>query len=230
MAGEKIAVVDDDPGVREALTDYLTNHGYNVDAAASGAALDELMRTASFDLILLDVMMPGENGLDLCQRLATQGMKIIMISALDQSVDRVAGLEIGAADYLGKPFQPRELLARIRAVLRRSAQPGQRLVSYTFAGWRYDPEAQQLRDEEGQAVELTGGEMELLKAFLDRPNRVLSRDSLLMAARGHQSEAYDRAIDLAVSRLRRKLGDVDHRLIQTVRGLGYRFAAQVTRR
>jgi two-component system OmpR family response regulator len=227
-----IAVVDDDASIRDALAEYLGSHGYDVRTVESSAACDRLLDEVSADLLILDVMMPGEDGLSLCRRLAPAGTPILMLSALDAVTDRVVGLELGAWDYLAKPFEPRELLARVRALLRRSggivtadaAGP----AGLRFAGWWLDVEERRLRDPQGRPVALSEGDHALLAAFARRPGRVLSRDLLLDHARGIDTQAYDRAIDLAVSRLRRKLADADPApLIETVRGVGYRFLPAV---
>jgi two-component system OmpR family response regulator len=180
-------------------------------------------------LLVLDVMMPGEDGLSLCRRLAPSGTPILMLSALDGVTDRVVGLEVGAWDYLPKPFEPRELLARVRALLRRPntgslAQAPAASGGLAFAGWWLDLAERRLRDPSGRPVALSVGDYELLAAFVARPGRVLTRDVLLDFARGVDAAPYDRAVDIAVSRLRRKLAEADPTpLIETVRGTGYRF-------
>jgi two-component system OmpR family response regulator len=224
----RLLVVDDDPSIRDAVSDYLLEHGYLVRSAEGAEECDRLLAEAPADLIILDVMMPGEDGLSLCRRLAGGRSPILMLSALDQVTDRVVGLEIGAWDYLTKPFEPRELLARVRALLRRAGAVQERSGGATFAGWRLDSEARILRDPQGRPVPLTHGDHALLAAFVARPGRMLTRDMLLDATRGMDAAPYDRAIDIAVSRLRRKLADADpHPLIETVRGVGYRFSADV---
>ena len=200
--------------------------------ADNAAACDRELSDAPADLLMLDVMMPGEDGLSLCRRLAPAGTPILMLSALDAVTDRVVGLEVGAWDYLAKPFEPRELLARVRAPLRRpsaersdTSQPG---AGLTFAGWRLDVEERRLRDPVGRPVSLSEGDHALLAVFVQRPGRVLTRDALLDLARGLDAASYDRAIDIAVSRLRRKLAEADPApLIETVRGVGYRFLPPV---
>lgn len=231
-----ILIVDDDASIRDAIADFLAGYGYAVASAENAAACERELARATPDLLVLDVMMPGEDGLSLCRRLAPSGMPILMLSALDALTDRIVGLEVGAWDYLTKPIEPRELLARVRALLRRpgvgTGSPTHELEScVTFAGWRLDIEERRLRDPTGQAVVLSEGEHALLAAFVDRPGRVLSRDLLLDLARGSDAEPYDRAIDMAVSRLRRKLAEADPApLIETVRGVGYRFVPAVRRR
>jgi len=172
-------------------------------------------------------MMPGEDGLAICRRLAPRGLAVLMLSALGDVTDRVVGLELGAADYLVKPFDPRELLARVRALLRRSQPPAE--AAYAFAGWRYDPGQCRLSDPDGATVLLTPNEHVLLRAFLDRPGRLLTRGQLLDLTHGPDAEPFDRAIDLAVSRLRRKLGEAGPEMIETVRGAGYRLRTAVRR-
>jgi two-component system OmpR family response regulator len=230
-----ILVVDDDASIRDAIADFLGLHGYAVRRAENAAACDRALAAAPTDLIVLDVMMPGEDGLSLCRRLGGGGTPILMLSALDAVTDRIVGLEVGAWDYMTKPFEPRELLARVRALLRRPAadRAGQTEATgeaLTFAGWWFDIEERRLRDPAGRAMMLTEGEHALLAAFVRRPGRILSRDVLLDLARGVDAAPYDRAIDIAVSRLRRKLAEADPTpLIETVRGAGYRFLPAVQR-
>ncbi|WP_294238403.1 response regulator [uncultured Sphingomonas sp.] len=231
LGAERIVVVDDDTSIRDALADYLGGHGYAVRTAAGAMACDRLLAEGPVDLIVIDVMMPGEDGLSLCRRLAPGGTPILMLSALDAVTDRIVGLEVGAWDYLPKPFEPRELLARVRALLRRpraevsAAATGDAL---RFAGWWYSPGERRLRDPQGRPVSLSEGEYALLTAFVRRAGRVLSRDTLLDIARGDDAASYDRAIDIAISRLRRKLAEADPEpLIETVRGAGYRFLPSV---
>jgi len=226
---DRIVVVDDDTSIRDALAEYLGNHGYVVRTAAGAAACDRLLAEAPADLLIIDVMMPGEDGLSLCRRLAPAGTPILMLSALDGVTDRIVGLEVGAWDYLAKPFEPRELLARVRALLRRPRAEHRRGGdALAFAGWWFNPVERRLRDPQGRPVVLSEGEHALLAAFVRRPGRVLSRDTLLDAARGLDAASYDRAIDIAISRLRRKLADGDPApLIETVRGAGYRFLPSV---
>jgi two-component system OmpR family response regulator len=203
-----------------------------VRAAANAAACDRALAEAPADLLVLDVMMPGEDGLSLCRRLAPAGTPILMLSALDDVTDRVVGLEIGAWDYVVKPCEPRELLARVRALLRRpaagavAAEPGGNVLH--FAGWSFDIDRRHLTDPRHRRVSLSEGEHNLLAAFARSGGRVLSRDTLLDLTKGVDAEPYDRAIDVAVSRLRRRLSECDRLpLIATVRGVGYRFLAAV---
>jgi two-component system OmpR family response regulator len=231
----KILVVDDDPGVREVLADFLSRHGYEVREAGDAQEMDRALDASSPDLVVLDLMMPGEDGLSVCRRLAAAaGPPVIMLSAMGEETDRIVGLELGADDYLPKPCSPRELLARVRAVLRRRREPSPTAgpaAIVEFDGWRLDLVRRRLTSPQDVAVELSGGEFNLLRVFVERPERVLSRDQLLDLARGASSEAFDRAIDVQVSRLRRKLDDGSGReLIRTVRGEGYVFSAEVARR
>ncbi len=232
IATNTVLIVDDDASIRDALADFLSGHGYAVRTAANAAACDRELAGAPADLIVLDVMMPGEDGLSLCRRLSSARTPILMLSALDAVTDRIVGLEVGAWDYLTKPFEPRELLARVRALLRRPSRAGdeQRPArgGVTFAGWWLDLEERRLRDPAGRAVPLSEGEHALLAAFVQRPGRILTRDALLDLARGMDAASYDRAIDVAVSRLRRKLAEADPMpVIETVRGVGYRFLPTV---
>lgn len=227
IAPGTILVVDDDASIRDAIGDFLGTHGYAVRMADSASACDRELELGSVDLIILDVMMPGEDGLSLCRRLAPAGTPLLMLSALDAVTDRVVGLEVGAWDYLTKPFEPRELLARVRALLRRPrvARDG---AGLTFAGWWLDVDERRLRDPAGRPLGLSEGEHALLAAFVQRPGRILTRDVLIELTRGPDAEPYDRAIDIAVSRLRRKLADAEPTpLIETVRGVGYRFLPSV---
>jgi two-component system OmpR family response regulator len=234
----RLLVVDDDPGLRDLVGSYLASHGFAVEGAADAREMDaKLAAGAPFDLLVLDQMLPGEDGLSIARRLSGTGMPIIMLSAMGADTDRIVGLEVGADDYLAKPCNPRELLARVRAVLRRShavPEPTEAVgVVVEFAGWRLDILRREIRSPEGVLVSLTDGEFALLRAFVEHPQRVLSRDQLLELARGPKSDSYDRAIDVQVSRLRRKLEHVGGRtaadLIRTVRNEGYMLAARVVR-
>lgn len=242
MDGSRILVVDDDADIRGLLSDFLEQHGFAVTAVADGAAMDEALASQDFDIAVLDVMMPGEDGLSILRRLAARGgLPVIMLSAIGSDIDRIVGLEMGAEDYLPKPCNPRELLARIRTVLRRhrrqaaqsstdAGEPaGKRL---RFAGWLVDMGARLLTDPDNVVVTLTDGEFRLLRAFIEHPRRVLNRDQLLDWSAGNDSESYDRAIDVQVSRLRRKLErgarrDGVDELVRTIRNEGYMFTAEV---
>ncbi len=233
---DHILVVDDDPGIRDVVSEFLTRHGFSVDTAGDGREMERAMAKQRPDLVVLDLMLPGEDGLSICRRLARpDGPAVIMLSATGEETDRIIGLELGADDYLAKPCNPRELLARIRAVMRRRREP--RALDETlgaaceFAGWRLDLVRHELRSPQGVVVNLSSGEFSLLRAFVERPQRVLTRDQLLEFARGPQSDAFDRAIDVQISRLRRKLEDSggEIELIRTVRSEGYIFTPKVTR-
>lgn len=235
-AGESILVVDDDPDIRDLVAEFLTRHGYTVDTAADGKSVERAMMRRRPDLVVLDVMLPGEDGLAICRRLARpDGPAIIMLSAMGEETDRIVGLELGADDYLPKPCNPRELLARVRAVLRRRNEPrgGDEALEAAceFAGWRLDLVRHELRSPQSVVVNLSSGEFSLLRTFVERPQRVLTRDQLLEFARGPRSDAFDRAIDVQISRLRRKLegGGNGQELIRTVRNEGYLFVPKVSR-
>ena len=230
-----ILVVDDDPDLRKLITEFLAGHGYRVAAAENAAEMRRVIDAQRPDLVILDVMMPGEDGLSAARRLAAErGPAVIMLSALGSDMDMIIGLEVGADDYLAKPCNPRQLLARVRAVLRRrhagdppAAQEGR---LYEFAGWRLDVLRRDLRDPTGIFIELSDGEFALLRSFVEHPQRVLSRDQLLEYAHANASEVYDRAIDSQISRLRRKLNERVHaELIRTVRNEGYMLLPKVTR-
>jgi two-component system OmpR family response regulator len=233
-ASAHILMVDDDPGIRDVVSEFLTRHGYTVETAGDAATMERALERGDIDLMVLDVMLPGEDGLSICRRLAGSGPAIIMLSAMGEDTDRIVGLEIGADDYLPKPCNPRELLARVRAVLRRAEQrstSGGVGAGCEFAGWRLDLVRRELRSPQGVVVNLSSGEFSLLRAFVERPQRVLTRDQLLEFARGPDSDAFDRAIDVQISRLRRKLDDGggSHELIRTIRNEGYMFTAKVKR-
>lgn len=231
----RILMVDDDPGIRDVVSDFLGKHGYQVETAADSREMEQALERGPVDLIVLDIMLPGEDGLAICRRLAVgEAPPIIMLSAMGEDTDRIVGLELGADDYLSKPCNPRELLARIRAVLRRAelrGQTGAVAAGCEFAGWRLDLVRRELRSPQGVVVNLSSGEFSLLRAFVERPQRVLTRDQLLEFARGPDSEAFDRAIDVQISRLRRKLDDGggSQDLIRTIRNEGYMFSAKVKR-
>lgn len=230
-----ILVVDDDSALREQITDYLTVNGCDVEGVGDAVTMDEALARQAFDIIVLDLMMPGEDGLSICRRLSSAGSPaILMMSALGDDVDRIIGLEVGADDYLPKPCNPRELLARVRALYRRRdgarSGVGRPHGGYRFAGYMLDSANHRLRDPNGVSVMLTRGEYALLSAFLDRPGEVLSRDELLEHTHNDDPDTFDRAIDVQISRLRRKLGDSQAQdLIRTIRGAGYKFGAAVAR-
>lgn len=226
----KVLVVDDDPALRQLLADYLNRHGYDTLLAPDATDLTERIVRYSPDLLVLDRMLPGGDGADACRRLREQGedIPVVLLTARDEAVDRIIGLEAGADDYLGKPFDPRELLARIEAVLRRKRGPSAltRDNPVSFGPFVFDPAQRQLT-REGQVVKLTGGEINLLEALVRNPGKPLSRERLLALARDDDSgERNDRAIDIAVLRLRRAIetDPKQPRWIQTVWGIGYRFS------
>ena len=237
MADDKIRIliVDDDPSLRGLIRDFLAGHGYLVFEADGGHAMRNVLDREEIDVIVLDVMMPGEDGLTLARSLAgRRDVGIIMVSALGSETDRIIGLEVGADDYLPKPVSPRELLARIRAVLRRQQPSEVEAESGTvhqFDGWSFDVVRRVLRDPQGVIISLSEGEFSLLRVFIERPQRVLTRDQLLEYSRGPDSDAFDRAIDTQVSRLRRKMATrTESELIGTIRSEGYMFLPRVTRR
>jgi two-component system, OmpR family, response regulator len=230
---QRILVVDDDPEIRKLLARYIESQGFRVVLAANCRELRERLATHQIDLMVLDLMLPDGSGLDVCRDLRAERSQvpIILLTALKEDVDRIIGLEIGADDYLGKPFNPRELIARVRAVLRRRAgtlpvQSEARI--YRFEGFSADPHARRVVDPNGSDIELTGAEFDLLKTFLDRPGRILSREQLLDLTRGRDGDVLDRSIDVLVSRLRRKLGvGGTPQLFKTVRNGGYQLAVKV---
>ncbi len=232
-----ILIVDDDREIRDLLARFLERNRFRVTAARDGREARRAWSAGHYQLVVLDLMLPGESGLDLARWLQAQGrVPIIMLTAMGDETDRIIGLELGADDYLPKPFNPRELLARMRAVMRRSGAEGERKPDtdsrvLRFAGWVLDPTRRRLLNPDAVEVPLTGGEYELLVALLDRANRVLTRDMLLDLLRGRQAGPFDRAIDVAISRLRRKLEDDGRnaQVIKTVRGGGYVLAADVER-
>ncbi len=235
----RVIIVDDDPGIRDVVGEFLGRHGFEVAEAADAAGLQRALAGAPADVIVLDVMLPGDDGLTICRRLAadTDGPAVIILSAMGEDTDRIVGLELGADDYLAKPCNPRELLARVRAVMRRRAEPraGAKLdAACEFDGWRLDLVRRELKSPDGAVVNLSGGEFSLLRVFVESPQKVMTRDQLLDHARGPDSDAYDRAIDVQISRLRRKLDDGGSPgsggLIRTVRNEGYMFMPRVLRR
>ena len=231
----KLLLVDDEASLREPLGEYLTRQGFAVRQAEDAAQARSALVEDTPDLVLLDIMMPGEDGLSLCRHLVeSKEIPTIMLTARGEATDRIVGLEIGADDYVVKPFEPRELVARIRSVLRRAARaPSQpeKDANYLFEGWRLDPLKRRLTDPEGTVVPISSAEFRLLMAFLDHPRQVLDRDRLLDMVQGREAHLFDRAIDNQVSRLRRKIeiDSRDPRLIQTVWGGGYRLATEVRR-
>jgi two-component system OmpR family response regulator len=230
----RILIVDDDADIRSLLADYLGEQGWHISTAADGEAMQQALDTAPVDLIVLDLTLPGSDGLTLCRDLrAHSAIPVIMLTARSAPLDRILGLEMGADDYLCKPFEPRELLVRIRNILRRSQTapnevPGASTTWY-FADWTLDETTRQLQNSAGLVVMLSGGEYRLLKVFLERPNRALNRDQLLSLTQGRETDPLDRSIDLHISRLRQKLGDDARapKLIKTLRNEGYLLATTV---
>lgn len=230
-----ILVVDDDHDIRSLLADYLHTNGYMVHVAADGSGMKQVLREQKIDLLVLDLNLPGEDGLTLCRNLRSQSsLPIVMLTARGESLDRILGLEMGADDYLAKPFEPRELLARIRSVMRRSraivieGQPHQ-AQKIRFGDWILDLTARHLIDLAGTVVSLSGAEFRMLHIFLKHPNEVLTRDQLLNMTHGRDADPFDRSIDIQISRLRQKLGE-DARapqVIKTVRNGGYVLAVHV---
>ncbi len=227
-ATPSILVVDDDADLRSLITDFLRANGMRVESAANGVDMDARLAAERPDLVVLDLMMPGEDGLSILRRLRKPGgPAVIMLSAMGEDTDRIIGLEVGADDYLPKPCNPRELLARIRAVLRRRGEEpgGGGTAVRRFGAWTLDIVQREVRRLDTLPMALTDAEFRVLAAFLDRPQRVLSRDQLIEAGKGVDSEVFDRAIDVTISRLRKKLGPDDP--IRTIRNEGYMFTLKV---
>jgi two-component system OmpR family response regulator len=236
---DHVLVVDDDREIRQMVADYLQKNGLRATTAADGREMRALLDTHAFDLIVLDLMMPGEDGLSLARNLRAgkhKAIPVIMLTARDDATDRIIGLEMGADDYITKPFSSRELLARINAVIRRTRMlpPNLQVTEASqfiaFGRWRLDTTARHLLAEDDTVVALSGAEFRLLRVFLDHPNRVLTRDQLLNLTQGRDAELFERSIDLLVSRLRQRLQDDarEQQYIKTVRSEGYVFSAAVT--
>ncbi len=235
-----ILIVDDDPQIGDLLSDYLEQHGYRVSLARDGREMSRVLKRTQVDLVVLDIMLPGEDGLSLCRQLrSTSEMPIIMLSAVGEEADRVVGLEVGADDYLAKPFSPRELLARIKALVRRTtgvlaekrkARQLAKMPNIYFEAWTLDQNKRRLIAPDGVTVPLSAGEYELLVAFLENPQRTLNRDQLLDLTRGREAVPFDRTIDVQVARLRKKIekDPKNPQIILTMRGDGYQFNATVT--
>jgi two-component system, OmpR family, response regulator len=232
---ERILIVDDDEDIRSLLEAYLRKNGFDAQSVADGKGMWEALAARPFSLVVLDLMLPGEDGLVLCRQLrAKSPMPVLMLTAKGEAVDRIVGLEMGADDYLPKPFDPRELQARIRSILRRSrslpAETGiETPETYRFSGWRLDTRERNLYAPDGVVVALSGAEYRLLLLFLQNPNAVLSRDQLSNFTFGRDADPMDRTIDMQVSRLRERLRDQarEAEIIKTVRGKGYVLAARV---
>ncbi len=230
---DHILIVDDDPEIRKLLARYLGEQGFRVSVAADKSQCEKLTPDSLPDLIVLDVMLPDGSGLEICRDLSSRraSIPIILLTALKEDVDRIIGLELGADDYLGKPFNPRELVARIKAVLRRSqkeAAPEPESRVYRFANFEANPELRRVLCSDGAEVDLTGAEFDLLKVFLDRPGRLLSRDQLLDLTQSRDRDPMDRSIDVLMSRVRRKLGEHEaSSIFKTVRNGGYQMTVPV---
>lgn len=233
-----VLIVDDEPAIRDLIRNYLGRHGLDVSVASDGQEMREQMARRSVDLVLLDLGLPGEDGLALTRHIRSHSnVGVIIVTGSGESVDRIVGLELGADDFVAKPFDLRELLARVRSVLRRTTAAAQepeaspRVQGLRFAGWQLDTQGRRLFNAAGAEVELTTGEYDLLCVFAENPNKVLSRDQLLQATRNRDAAPFDRAIDMQIARLRRKIEiDADKpALIKSVRGAGYIFTAAVQR-
>jgi two-component system OmpR family response regulator len=232
---DSILIVDDDPEIRQLLVDYLARNGFDARPAGSGREMGLVMDKHAIDLVVLDLMLPDADGLTLCRDLrARSNLPVLMLTARGEEADRIVGIEMGADDYLVKPFSPRELLARIKSILRRTRSLPPNLKPDTqrclvFAGWKLDTATRVLTGTDGVATPLSGAEYRLLRILLDHPNRVLNRDQLVELIHGREAEPYDRAIDVQISRLRQRLKDTGREsgLIKTVRGEGYVLAAAV---
>ena len=232
-----ILIVDDDAQIRQLAGKFLREHGHRVTMARDGREMRQVLETAAIDLVLLDIMLPGANGLELCKEIrARSSLPVIMLTARGTETDRIVGLEIGADDYVAKPFNPRELLARINSVLRRTRSHQRGSIggsghSLQFEGWSLDTRRRELSDPNGVIVDLSTGEYDLLLTFLELPQRVLTRDQLMDSAKHRTATGFDRAIDIQVSRLRKKLGSTEdgQNMIKTIRGSGYMFVPAVGR-
>ena len=232
---DHILLVDDDAETRSLLREYFQKYGYRVSVAAEGKAMWAAMSAARPDLVVLDLMLPGDDGLTLCRDLRARGsVPVIMLTARGEEMDRIVGLELGADDYVAKPFNPRELLARVKSVLRRTRSlpenlDPERVSAFRFAGWTLDVATRDLTSPDGVVVPLSGTEFRLLRTFLAHPNRVLTREQLLDLMLSRDAGPFDRAIDVQMSRLRHRLRDDarEPEIIKTVRGQGYVFAARV---
>jgi two-component system OmpR family response regulator len=232
---DHILVVDDDRDIRELLSEYLQKQGYRISVARDGRAMRAAIAVAMPDLIVLDLMLPGEDGLTLCRELRSQSdVPVLMLTARSEEIDRIVGLEMGADDYLAKPFNPRELVARIKSILRRARalplnlRPDEARLIH-FSGWTLEIATRDLMAPDRSRVALSGTEFRLLRIFLDHPNRVLTRDQLIDLTQSREADPYDRSIDLQVSRVRRRLQDnpKEPALIKTARGQGYVLASEV---
>ncbi|MBF0307911.1 MAG: response regulator [Magnetococcales bacterium] len=236
-ASDHVLVVDDDPEIRSLVGQYFSRHGFKVTLVSNGKGMQKALEKKEISLIVLDLVLENEDGLELCRNLrATSDIPVLILSAKGEEMDRIIGLEMGADDYLCKPFHPRELLARVKSILRRvrvshQAEEQENHRNFRFSGWVLDSVARILTSPEGKVISLSGSEHNLLSVFLTHPNRVLSRDQLLDFSQGRETDPFDRTIDMQVSRLRKRLQDdsKDPRLIKTVRSAGYIFCARVER-
>ena len=237
-AGNNILVVDDDHEIRDLLSQFLVQHGYRTSVAQNGREMESVLKKQKIDLIILDIMLPGKSGMTLCQELRrTSDVPIIMLTAVTEEVDRILGLEMGADDYISKPFNPRELLARVKAILRRSrggkekSPLGVVQEIFQFAGWSLDKAKRRLTSPDQIEISVSSGEYDLLVAFLQRPQQVLSRDLLLDITKNREAGPFDRSIDIQISRLRHKIEEDPKapQLIKTVRGGGYVLTAAVNK-
>ena len=231
---QHIAILDDDPEIRSLLEQNLRGAGFEVSTASNGRDLKTILEHQTIDLIVLDLMLPGEDGLTICRELrAESNIPIIMLTAMTHEADRIIGLVMGADDYLTKHFSPRELVARIKATLRRqgmvTTQSEDRRRTAMFEGWKLDVVRRELRDPDDVLVDLTSGEFDLLAALIERPNRLMTRDLLLDITKGGQADVFDRSIDITISRLRQKIEEdpKNPQFIKTVRGKGYIFSAEI---
>jgi DNA-binding response OmpR family regulator len=237
MTTSHIAIVEDDPDMRALLSHCLISNGYRVTALENASGIEEVVRSGGVDLFILDIGLPGADGLTVTQAIRHHSdVSIIIVSGRGDLADRVVGLEVGADDYITKPFEPREVQARVKSVLRRhpsaAISESQSSHVYEFGDWILNPASHSLRDTQGHPVELTSGEYKLLETMVMRPNRVLTRDQLMDACYGNNSPAFDRTIDVCMGRLRKKLKDDprNFKMIRTVRNFGYMFAAPVIHR
>ncbi|MGZ2407754.1 response regulator transcription factor [Rhizobium ruizarguesonis] len=229
-----ILIVEDDPAIADMLVDLVRSSGFEASSVESGAAMDRMMARQQFDLIVLDAMLPGEDGFSICRRLrASCPVPILMLTALQEDIDRILGLELGADDYVTKPFNSRELLARIKSILRRASYAHQEeaLGPMMFSGWRIDPRSRQLHDADGAQVSMTTAEFDILLAFCCNPNKVLTREQLLSMTHAGSAGPVERSIDAHISRVRQKIEPnlKDPTFIKTVRLGGYLFASKVER-
>lgn len=235
MKTPHILVVEDDRQIRDLVAQFLELNGLTVTAVTDGIEMDKALKDEAVSLVVLDRMLPGEDGLSICRRLrANSDMPVILLTALSDDIERIIGLEMGADDYVGKPFNPRELLARIRAVLRRRDNPHgivEEVSAFTFLGWRLDAAARRLSNPDGVRIAVTGAEFELLRALCEHAGRVLSRDTLLDLTQGRAAAPFERSIDVLISRLRQKIerDPRDPDIIRTIRSSGYLFTPAVQR-